>query len=235
MDLIARVDQEARDLFGRVDDILRSAGVPGGHPVAVLAGRARVLPGDLFAGFADSDPAALTDAAGDLRALLAEYAVEHDRLHSRPAWTGPGAQAALDRAGVLAAQLDERIDTSAAAALAATARYLSEVAEWLTRAREDMAVAAARCLGSAEAATVRRARLTTAGGPPAAGPPAATPVPAGCVRAAADIAAVVLRCGLRAVAEGDDLARDWSGRLGQVGPVRMPPPAPPGGSVELPL
>lgn len=243
-DLLARVDDVARDLLSRVDAILLVAGVPAGHPAAALLPEARALPGEAFAGFAGMSPAALADAAHALRGLLDRYAVEHRRLAARPRWEGATAAAALSRAAGLTGRLHGSGGDTLGGRLAATVRYLEEVAGWLSAARDAMAVTVARCLTSAEAVTVRAAVPPEAvaadwrGGGAAIRPDAlAAPVlPAGCAAAAATVAAEVLRTAVRVHREGCDLYADWSGRLGETTyHPAAPERAPAVGRLDLPL
>jgi hypothetical protein len=261
MDLITRVDDAARDLLARVDAILLAAGVPAGHPVARLLPAARALPGEVFAGFADASPAALNDVARALRGLLDGYATEHLRLAVRPRWEGATAEAALARATGMAEHLYGHADDTLGGRLSATARYLIEVAAWLSASRDAVAATVARCLASAEAVTVRSAQLRAVSGraiPEGSGmlaepgglllaargaasassaDAAAAALPPGCALAAATIAAEVLGTALRAHGEGCDLYGDWSARLTEVpyrpGPQPASPPAP--GRLDLPL
>ena len=247
MDTITRVEDAARDLLARVDAILLAAGVPAGHPVTRLLPLARALPGEAFAGFAAASPAAVSDTAHTLLGLLDGYATEHHRLAVRPRWEGATADAALARAVGLAEHLYGHADDTLGGRLSATARYLAEVAAWLSASRDAMAVTAARCLASAEAVTVRSPALRTGPDPggasllalAAAGTGAAVSpgLPPVCVLAAATIAAEVLGTAVRAHREGADLYQDWSARLAEA-PYRPGPPAasrPAPGRLDLPL
>ena len=82
-----------------------------------------------------------------------------------------------------------------------TARYLDDVAAWLTRARREVAGAVAVCRGSAEAATLSGALSDS---------------PRDAVLAAATIGAHILEAVAEVVDDGQRTLNAWAGRLDEL-------------------
>ncbi|HEX5741991.1 MAG TPA: hypothetical protein VFY17_10640 [Pilimelia sp.] len=194
MDALDIVLETARPLLGRVDDVLRACGVPGGHPAHALLRELGALPGAAAESVAALRPGPLVVAQRQLGPLAEAYAAAA-RVASRPVpWSGPAAQAYAHRAGALSARL---LGDGGPSRLADTIQFAESLALWMVTARTALARALGRVIGAAEAVA-----LTDPDRPlhALAGP-------------AADVAAEVLA----AIAAGADdarrLAASWEHRV----------------------
>lgn len=214
-DPLDRVAAPATDLLGRVDAALLAGGAPAGHPVWPLLRRVGALPGDAFAELLGLRPAALHACAAELRGHARSYLRVHAGLGAAQPWSGPAGRGYAARWAALHGHLGESVDPaeeSLAGRLGATAAYLDELADWMRAARVGVARAVADALGSAQAVELRVGRAS--GG---AGHGRAAAVPAGADGvAAAVIAAHVLGAVLRALEEGDAVARRHRDHLAEL-------------------
>lgn len=190
MDRLDHLLDTARPLLQRVDEVLSLTGAPEDHGMWAELRRVRLLPGDAAQAVAALRPSAFTDAVAGLRADARACAQVAGSLPPPDEWTGEAADAYEDVRRRAAAHLgggDESLDER----LEATADLAQALTEWMTQTRADLAGTLADVLGSGQAVTL------TGGG--ATVPPADSEV-----RAAADVAAHILRT----VADNYDYATD---------------------------
>jgi ABC-type transporter Mla subunit MlaD len=136
-------------LLKRVDEVLAATGAPADHELWPAVRRVRLLPWDAVQTVAGLRPQALAAAAPELRADARSYAGIADALPAPDDWTGDAADA-YDTARRRTAQhlsggldsLDERLE--------ATADLADALADWMRRARGDLATTLAEVLSSAE-------------------------------------------------------------------------------------
>jgi hypothetical protein len=191
MDHLDGLLSTAAPLLRRVDEVLSTTGAPRDHQVWPALRRVRLLPWDAVQAVAALRPGELAEASPALRTDARSYAHVAASLPSPGSWSGDAADA-YDAARRRAAEhlsggldsLDERLE--------ATADLADALADWMRRARGDVAATLAEVMVSAEGLA-----LTETGSPPgdpiAAGPVrAAGPAAIGEARAAADVAARVL-------------------------------------------
>lgn len=169
----------ATPLLTRVDDVLTVGGAPPAHGVWDELRRVRMLPGDAARAVTALRPEALAGAVPDLRADARACAETAAALPPPGDWTGDAAEAYEDRRRRAVTHLsgggeslDERLE--------ATADLAQALADWMARTRDALSGALAGALAGSEALTLMTA--------PSAGPPGPAEV-----RAAADLAASVLR------------------------------------------
>jgi hypothetical protein len=215
MDPFDQLAGPAHELLSRVDTILTRAGAPDDHPLWPLLRGLRALPGDLVTAVAALEPAPLSAAGSALRTISRRYA----QPSAPPEWRGAAAETFTARWASLSAHVEQ----SLAGRLADTAAYVDAVVDWVSRTRLAVARTLAVVLSSGEAVAV------------AVGSGAH---PAEVARAAADIAARVLRTIADAYAEADELMAAWSERLGELPltpPAALPAASPGTGSIDVPL
>jgi hypothetical protein len=197
MDPLDRMADPAKDLFGRVDDVLAVAGAPAEHRLWPLLRRVGVLPGDIVDAFVAMRAAPLEAEAARVRVSAGGYDDARSALHA-VSWEGAGGLAYEHARDALAAHLVDGPD-SLAGRLAAVARYLDAVADWVERSRRALARTLADAMSSAEAVAV-----VTAG--------AAGPGPT----AAAELGARVLAVAAEAGDDAEALLRRWEPELARV-------------------
>jgi hypothetical protein len=220
-DVLDRVAGPGTDLLARVDAALLDAGAPARHPVWPVLRRVRALPGAAFAALLALRPETLHASAAQLRVQARGYLRTQAGVGGGQPWSGPAARGYEARWEALRGHLGETADPtedSLAGRLAATAAYLDELADWVRDARAGVALAVAAALGSAEAVALRAP--VDPDGDDRTGQPHRAAAESS---AAAAIAAHVLDAVVRALDDGDAVARRWSGRLGEL-PFREPPP-----------
>lgn len=215
MDLLDRVRPAAGDLLDRVDATLLSAGAPDDHPIWPLLRRLGALPGEVVGQLAGVTPDAPQAAAASLRDRADRYGSGLASVPALAAWRGPAADGFAARWSTLAGHLagDE---ATMAGRLVDTARFLDDVADWLVRARRELAGVLAECLGSAEAATLRTAPaigLHPLPGGPAGGAPGTA---RDAVAAAAGIGAHLLAAVADIVDDGQRTLDAWADRLDEL-------------------
>ncbi|MBO0869689.1 MAG: hypothetical protein J2P15_14095, partial [Micromonosporaceae bacterium] len=138
-----------------------------------------------------------------LRDTAQHYTTEAAATPAPVGWAGPSAEAYRNSWRALADHLAGGPE-SMADRLRHTASYVDDVADWLARTRDALAMTLAECLGSREAVRLR------------------TPAPAGGsaqrahTAAAATIAVEVLRCAAEALDAGEQLRSRWAGRLDEL-------------------
>ncbi|NJC69217.1 hypothetical protein HC031_05715 [Planosporangium thailandense] len=214
-DVLDQVIAPGADLIERVDAALMAHGIPTDHPVTGLMRRVGALPADVLSAATGWRPTALRATASDLRRTAAGYERQRDLIAAPAPWEGAaGEEFAAHRAALVAfiGETGEPTEASLAGRLRATGDYLDDVAEWMERARRNLAHAVAEALGSAEAVALH------AGGD---------------ALAAATIAARVLTAASEVYADGDDLTRRWAGRLDQIGYRPPATIAPSSGAIRL--
>ncbi len=218
MDLLDRVYPPARELLDRVDASLVASGAPDDHPIWPLLRRVGALPGELVGQLASMAPEALQAAEGPLRDRADGYAGGLTSVPGVAAWRGPAAEGFASQWSTLAGHLAGDEETMAGR-LVDTARYLDDVASWLTRARREVAGAVAACLGSAEAAILAGAPTVSARDG---------------IVAAATVGAHILEAVAEVVDDGQRTLDTWAGRLDEL-PYRAAAsaPAPAGGQLEI--
>ncbi|WP_436524580.1 hypothetical protein [Actinoplanes sp. HUAS TT8] len=195
MDRLDHLLTTAEPLLARVDQVLSAAGAPAGHEVWPELRRVRLLPGDAARAVAALHPAAVADAAPELRAQAQACADTADALPMATGWSGHAAEAYEVARRRTTEQLNVGSD-SLSRRMAATADLAEALTDWMTRTRFDLAGTLAGVLTSAEALT-----LMTGGGFPE---PDET-------RAAADIAAALLRTVGDSYDRAEDLLDDATG------------------------
>jgi hypothetical protein len=176
-------------LLRRVDDVLSTGGAPPDHPVWREIRRVRLLPWDAVLAVAALRPETMREAVRELRADVRAYSAVADSLPSPGVWSGEAAEAydqarrrTVDHLSGGAESLDERLN--------ATADLAEAMADWMVRARADLAATLAEVLSSAEGLLLSF-RIDA-------------PPEAGDVSAAAEVAVEVLRT----IATGYDMADD---------------------------
>lgn len=190
MDQLDQVLDTATPLLRRAEGVIDVAGAPAGHPLWDHLRRVRLMPADAAQAVAGLRPSALADAAAELRAG-ARVSIEVAAALPGPGdWEGDAADAyddqrhrvAVDLSGT-AESMEERFE--------ATADLAAALQDWMTRTRRNLATALAEILTSAEAVTLAA---------PATYPPSVAEA-----RAAADLAAHVLKGVAIDYAEAEDL------------------------------
>ncbi len=215
MDLLDEVAESGRGLLARVDAVLTAGGAPAGDPVWPLLREMRALPGDVFAAVIDTAPAPFDVAVDRMATLLAAYRAEHALLATAPAGAGATADVLRAQCAALAGHLNAS-PGSLADRLDATRVFLDETTGWLAGSRQQMAVAMARCLGSADAVVLHATPAASAGQVVAAwlsGDLRRTGQPREVCLAAARLAVPILAAGAAAYRSGRELSARWSGRL----------------------
>ncbi len=192
MDRLDHLLTAAEPLLARVDQVLSAAGAPPGHDVWPELRRVRLLPGDAARAVAALHPSALADAVPELRAQARVCADTAGTLPMATTWTGSAAEAYESARRRTAEQLNLGPE-SLSHRMAATADLADALTDWMTRTRVDLAGTLAGVLTSAEALT-----LATGAGFPQ---PDET-------RAAADVAAVLLRSVGDSYDQAEDLLDD---------------------------
>lgn len=199
VDALSQLDWAARDLLGKVDDLLLRHGAPDGHPIWTQLRELGALPIDVYEFLYAWDPADLdpaTSAVSQVReSLQYQHATVSDATTlANEAWPGHAGDAFIQRwqsyAAVLAGT-DDTIDGR----LADTISYLTAVADWARTWRQELARTILSCLTSTEAITVHGTAQDAA------------------ARAAATIGARILSVGAHAITAGDSLRATWSDRL----------------------
>lgn len=223
MDPLDQLLEPASDLLARVDEALVRVGAPEEHPVWPLLRRVRALPGAAVRAVSALRPGSLAAADRLLLPLAEAYGDAGAVAGAPPSWSGAAAGAYARHAAALAGHLSGvgsvghlstggsvgRLPgggsagylsgTGLAGQVGATVEFAESLADWMTRTRLDTARALAAALCSARAVTVR----TATGPSPEVG------------RAAADIAASVLR-GIAEAYEGLPARHhEWGGRLAE--------------------
>ncbi len=179
MDRLDYVLDVAYPLLDQVDGVLSSAGAPSEHAMWAELRRVRLLPGDAVRAVAALRPAAFADVVGDLRADARTCAELAEFLPFPDEWTGEAADAydvVRRRAAAHLGGRDESLDEQ----LEATADLAQALADWMSRARADVAGTLAHVLGSGAAFALTEGGTTV-------------PPPEAEVHAAALIATHVLR------------------------------------------
>jgi hypothetical protein len=180
MDRLDEALDAATPLLRRVDEVLTIAGAPAEHALWAELRRVRLLPGDAAQAVAALTPAALADAAPELRTDARAYAEIAVDLPAPGGWTGEAADAYNDLRRRTASHLsggheslDERLE--------ATADLAEALTDWMTKTRARLAAALADALTSGEALILMSSSAAT------------SPPPMPDVIAAADVAAHVLK------------------------------------------
>lgn len=189
--MVDRLDQlvdAAAPLLDCVDSVLSVVGAPEGHRVWPELRRVRLLPGDAVRAVCDLRPAAVLEAVPELRSHTRAYADLADALPIADTWSGDAAEA-YEQARRRAAEHLNGGPDSLGHRMGATADLGEALAEWMTRTRGDLAMALAEAIGSAEALTLSAPDL----------PPDEE------ARAAAEIAALLLRTVADSYERGEDL------------------------------
>jgi uncharacterized protein YukE len=219
MDALDRLAPPAADLLARVDDTLVRCGAPPGHPVWPLLRRLRALPGEAVAALAVASPAPLDATGAVLRRFDEAYSHAYAALPAEvEGWRGVGAESFAAQWAALRAHLGEDL----ADRLRDTMSFVEAVERWVRDTRAALARTLAVVLTSAEAVAVRAAAVPTAPDASAASAvpsdegPATGPVAPDVVRAAAGIAAHVLRTLVEAYDRGAALLDEWAPRLDEV-------------------
>ncbi|BCY05201.1 hypothetical protein [Actinoplanes sp. L3-i22] len=192
MDRLDHLLTAAEPLLSRVDQVLSAVGAPEGHEVWPELRRVRLLPGDAARAVAALHPAAVADAAPELRAQAQACTDTADTLPLATGWTGDAANAYESARRRAAEQLTAAPD-SLSRRMTATADLADALTDWMTRTRGDLAGALAGVLISAEALT-----LTAGAGFPQPGE----------THAAADVAALLLRTVGDSYDQAEDLLAD---------------------------
>lgn len=232
MDPLDQLLEPASDLLARVDEALVRVGAPQEHPVWPLLRRIRALPGTAVRAVSALRPGSLATAGRLLLPLAEAYGDAGAVAGTPPSWSGAAAGAYARHAAALAGHLSGGgsagslpaggsagslsgggsagslsgsgsagylSGTGLAGQVGATVEFAESLIDWMTRTRLDTARALAAALCSAQAVTVR----TATGPSPEVG------------RAAADIAASVLR-GIADAYEGLPARHhEWGGRLAE--------------------
>ncbi|MEU4419538.1 hypothetical protein AB0F81_02860 [Actinoplanes sp. NPDC024001] len=152
-DRLDQLVEAARPLLSRVDTVLSMVGAPEGHHVWPELRRVRLLPGDAVRAVCDLHPEAILESIPELRANVRAYADLADALPMSEAWSGEAADA-YEQARRRAAEHLNGGPDSLSHRMEATANLADALAEWMTRARGDVAMALAEAMGSAEAVTL---------------------------------------------------------------------------------
>jgi hypothetical protein len=225
MDLLDRVIDPATDLLSRVDAVLVRCGAPHDHPVWAEMSRARALPSEALTALAALAPTEMNVLADQLSQMATSLAGSTDAVPTdlgsqgvaaegfATAWRGLSAQIAAGHAGssVPGHPTPSQPPSELADRIAATAAQCAEIAQWASDARRELAGELGACLGSSEAVLIRAAQEPL-------GEPA--------MRAAADIAALVLGTASRAIERGWRCFDQWSGLDRPVPLAPIPPSGP---------
>ena len=190
MDRLDQVLDTATPLLRRAEAIIDGAGAPAGHPLWDHLRRVRLMPVGAAQAVAGLRPAALADAAAELRAGARVSTEVAAALPPPGDWEGDAADAYDDQRHRIAVELSGTAE-SLEERFEATADLAAALQEWMTRTRNNLAAALAEVLTSAEAVTL-------------AAPPTYPPSVAE-ARAAADLAAHILRRVAVDYAEAEDL------------------------------
>ncbi|GIF42066.1 hypothetical protein [Actinoplanes xinjiangensis] len=150
MDRLDEALTVAGPLLERVDEVLSRFGAPGGHDIWRELRRVRLLPGDAARSVAALHPAAIRDAAPELRADARAYADLADALPLAGGWTGEAADA-YEKARRSAAEHLNGGPGSLGHRMSATADLADSLANWMLRTRADLAAVLAEVMVSAEA------------------------------------------------------------------------------------
>jgi uncharacterized protein YukE len=154
MDSLDQVLDAASPLLRRAGELLDEAGAPAGHALWVQLRRVRLLPADAAQAVAALRPSVLAEAVPELRAAAQACAETAGSLPAPGDWQGEAAEAYDDLRHRVAAHLASGAD-SLDERLEATADLADALADWMTRARNALAVTLAEVLTSAEALTLR--------------------------------------------------------------------------------
>ncbi|MEU8659379.1 hypothetical protein [Actinoplanes philippinensis] len=187
MDRLDELLTVAGPLLQRVDEVLSGIGAPGGHGVWRELRRVRLLPGDAARAVAALHPAAIREAAPELRADARTCADLADALPLATSWTGEAAEA-YEKARRSAAEHLNGGPDSLGHRMAATADLADSLIGWMLGIRADLAAVLTEVMISTEAVV-----LTTGNHPPVD---------------RADAAAAIGARLLRTVADGYDEAED---------------------------
>ncbi|HEU4346215.1 MAG TPA: hypothetical protein VFR35_00375 [Actinoplanes sp.] len=150
MDRLDGVLTTAAPLLKRVDQVLSTTGAAADHEVWPSLRRVGLLPWDAVQAVATLRPAALTEAAPELRSDARSYAGIAESLIPPGTWSGDAAEAydairrrTADHLSGGPDSLDERLE--------ATADLADALTDWMRRTRTELAVTLAEVLTSAEA------------------------------------------------------------------------------------
>lgn len=193
MDLLDRVRPAADDLLGRVDAAFRMLGAPAGHPVWALMLRLGATPSDAVAHIVTLAPESLRETSAALRRSAGDWPATIASLPAGVDSRGIAAEAYAATRPVIAEGLGGLVD-----GLTDTSDYVDDVADWMARARRDLAGELAACLGSREALTLRSAGVDHAA-----------------ILAAAEIGARVLTTVSTSLDEGWQVRDKWSAALAE--------------------
>ena len=194
MDRLDELMDAAGPLLRRAGEVLDEAGAPAGHPLWEQLRRVRVLPADAAQAVAALRPAAFAEVVPGLRAGAQTCAEIAAGLPAPGEWSGEAAETYDDlrrRSATHLAGGDDSLDER----WTATADLADALQHWMIRTRTHLAAALADLLTSAEALT-----LTSSEGAP---PPSMAEI-----RAAADVATLVLRTIADDYLRAEELLRD---------------------------
>ncbi|MEV6492085.1 hypothetical protein AB0M20_26220 [Actinoplanes sp. NPDC051633] len=190
-DRLDSVLDTAAPLLKRVDEVLSASGAPPDHEVWPTLRRVRLLPWDAVNAVAALRPAALAEAAPELRADAQACAAAAESLPPPGEWSGTAADAYDDLRKRTAVHLTGTAD-SLDVRLTATADLADALTSWMSEARAGLAATLAEILTSTEALALSpqaAPSAPSAHSAPGAVDPASEPE----ARAAADVAARVLQ------------------------------------------
>jgi hypothetical protein len=210
-DRLDSVLDTAAPLLKRVDEVLSASGAPPDHEVWPTLRRVRLLPWDAVNAVAALRPAALAEAAPELRADAQACAAAAESLPPPGGWSGTAADAYDDLRKRTAVHLTGTAD-SLDVRLTATADLADALTSWMSEARAGLAATLAEILTSTEALTLSPHAAPSAHSAPGAVDPASEPE----ARAAADVAARVLQ----SVADTYDAAADLMSTTADLANVR---------------
>lgn len=199
MDALSQLDWAARDLLGKVDDLLLRHGAPDGHPIWPQLRELGALPVDVYEFLYGWDPAELDPTRSALGQVQEALQYQHATLAdaadlATEAWPGSAGNAFIDRWRSYAATV-AGTDTTIDHRLADTVAYLVAVGDWARTWRQELARTILSCLTSTEAITLH------------------DPKPDAAARAAATIGARILQVGAHAINAGESLLGNWRQRL----------------------
>jgi hypothetical protein len=152
-DRLDQLVQAAGPLLSRVDAVLSELGAPEGHHVWPELRRVRLLPGDAVRAVCDLQPEAIRETVPELRANARSYADLADSVPFAGEWSGDAAEMYEQARRRVAEHLNGGPE-SLARRMELTADFAEALTEWMTRARDDLAMTLAEVLGSAEAVTL---------------------------------------------------------------------------------
>ncbi|MEV6349835.1 hypothetical protein [Actinoplanes sp. NPDC051851] len=153
MDRLDALLDVAAPLLNRVDSVLGTTGAPEEHRVWAELRRVGLLPGDAARAVAALRPAAIAEAAPELRGQARVCADTADTLPPPAEWVGEAATA-YDEARRRTAERLAAGPASLRHRLTATADLADALTGWMTRARTDLAATLTGILTSAEAVTL---------------------------------------------------------------------------------